>query len=85
MEPQLLGLDVVVHAKTGAGKTVIAAGPLTHPKAKGRVSILVSPLIALQNEQAQNFLEEYKLRAVAINSGNGGCTSSAWSQESSES
>jgi len=48
---QLLRKDVVVHAGTGFGKTAIAAGPHTHDKAKGMVTFMVSPLIALQEEQ----------------------------------
>ncbi len=48
---QLLGHDTIVHAGTGSGKTAIAAGPHFHPKRKGFVTIFVSPLIALQDEQ----------------------------------
>jgi len=48
---QLLRKDVVVHAGTGFGKTAIAAGPHAHEKAKGMVTFVVSPLIALQEEQ----------------------------------
>lgn len=48
---QLLRQDVVVHAGTGSGKTAIAAGPHAHEKAKGMVTFMVSPLIALQEEQ----------------------------------
>lgn len=51
VEAQLLGKDAVVHAGTGSGKTAIAAGPHVHPKSKGKVTIMVSPLIALQTEQ----------------------------------
>ena len=48
---QLLRKDVVVHAGTGSGKTAIAAGPHAHEKTKGMVTFMVSPLIALQEEQ----------------------------------
>lgn len=51
IEAFLLGKDVLVHAGTGAGKTAIAAGPHAHPSAKGKVTLLVSPLIALHDEQ----------------------------------
>lgn len=51
IEAQLLQKDVVVHAGTGSGKTAIAAGPHVHESNKGRVTIMVSPLLALQNEQ----------------------------------
>ncbi|KAF5338579.1 hypothetical protein D9758_016970 [Tetrapyrgos nigripes] len=68
LEAQLSQKDVVVHAGTGSGKTAIAAGPHCHEKSKGMVTILVSPLIALQNEQVKTFADEFKLSAVAINS-----------------
>lgn len=48
---QLQGRDVLVHAGTGKGKTMIGAGPHVHASSKGKVSIVVSPLIALHNEQ----------------------------------
>lgn len=48
---QLLRKDVVVHAGTGFGKTAIAAGPHAHEKARGMVTFVISPLIALQEEQ----------------------------------
>ena len=51
VQAQLLGRDVVVHAGTGMGKTLIAAGPHYHPASKGKLTIMVSPLLALQTEQ----------------------------------
>jgi hypothetical protein len=51
IKAQLLWKDVLVHAGTGSGKTLIAAGPHTHPLAKGLVTFIISPLIALQEEQ----------------------------------
>ena len=48
---QLLRKDVLIHAGTGSGKTAVAAGPHAHPAAKGLVTFMVSPLIALQEEQ----------------------------------
>ncbi|KAE9385324.1 P-loop containing nucleoside triphosphate hydrolase protein [Gymnopus androsaceus JB14] len=66
----LCGKDVLVHAGTGSGKTAIVAGPHVHPSSKGKVSIMVSPLIALQDEQVNTFKDEFKLDAVAnINNG----------------
>lgn len=50
IKAQLKGLDVLVHAGTGQGKTAIAAGPHAHPSAKGKVTLMVSPLIALHDE-----------------------------------
>ena len=43
--------DVIVHAGTGFGKTAIAAGPHYHDSAKGGVTLMISPLIALHDEQ----------------------------------
>ncbi|KZV84819.1 P-loop containing nucleoside triphosphate hydrolase protein, partial [Exidia glandulosa HHB12029] len=60
--------DVILHAPTGSGKTAVVAGPYVFPENKGRVTIFVSPLIALQEEMVTTFKEEYKLEAVAVNS-----------------
>lgn len=52
-----LGEDAVVHASTGSGKTFIAAAPhfLPSNQGKGKVTLLVSPLIALHEEQVRPF------------------------------
>ena len=47
---QLKREDVLVHAGTGLGKTAIAAGPHAHPSAVGKVTLMVSPLLALHDE-----------------------------------
>ncbi|THU88253.1 hypothetical protein K435DRAFT_866442 [Dendrothele bispora CBS 962.96] len=70
---QLEGRDVIVHAGTGSGKTAIAGAALLHEKSKGMTIIFVSPLISLQNEQAETFQRDFKLKAVAVNSSHGGC------------
>lgn len=75
MRAQLEGTDVLIHAATGSGKTGIAAGPHLLPSSKGKTTIMVSPLLALQDEQVQTFKDEFNLSAIAINSNNGGCTS----------
>ncbi|KAF8172287.1 P-loop containing nucleoside triphosphate hydrolase protein [Pholiota molesta] len=71
---QLKREDVLIHAGTGSGKTAVAAGPHAHEKMKGKVTFMISPLIALQDEQVKTFREEFKLEAVAVNSAHGGCT-----------
>lgn len=48
---QALGQDVLVHAATGSGKTGIAAAPHLLPLSKGNVTLVISPLLALQDEQ----------------------------------
>ncbi|KZP10162.1 P-loop containing nucleoside triphosphate hydrolase protein [Athelia psychrophila] len=68
---QLMGKDVLLHAKTGSGKTGVVAGPFVHPSTAGKVSIMVSPLLSLHEEQASKL--EFKLKAVAVNSRHGGC------------
>ncbi|KAF8153775.1 P-loop containing nucleoside triphosphate hydrolase protein [Crassisporium funariophilum] len=73
IKAQLKLHDVLVHAGTGLGKTAIAAGPHAHPSAKGKVTLMVSPLMALHNEMVGTFQEEFKLEATAVNSSNGGC------------
>ncbi|TFY77268.1 hypothetical protein EWM64_g6747 [Hericium alpestre] len=68
--------DVLCQAATGQGKTAVAAGPYVLEKNAGRVTIMVSPLIGLQNEMADTFRTEFKLSAVAVNSSmDGGCSS----------
>jgi superfamily II DNA helicase RecQ len=43
--------DVLVHAGTGFGKTAVAAGP--HVVEKEKTTLMVSPLIALHEEQVR--------------------------------
>lgn len=45
------GRDVILHAGTGSGKTAVIAALHMLDKTKGMVSFVVSPLIALQDEQ----------------------------------
>ena len=51
VKAQLQCKDVLLHAGTGTGKTFVAAGPHAHEKTEGMVTFMVSPLIALQEEQ----------------------------------
>ncbi|KAJ6557142.1 P-loop containing nucleoside triphosphate hydrolase protein [Mycena sp. CBHHK59/15] len=74
MEAQKLGKDVILHASTGSGKTGIAAGPHLLPSSQGKVTLVVSPLLSLHEEQVVTFRDEFGLKATAINSANGGCT-----------
>ncbi|KAI0041358.1 P-loop containing nucleoside triphosphate hydrolase protein, partial [Auriscalpium vulgare] len=71
---QVLQRDTIIHAATGAGKTGIIAGPHLLPSSKGKVTLVVSPLIALQDEQVATFKDEFGMAAIAINSSHGGCT-----------
>ncbi|PPQ76285.1 hypothetical protein CVT26_009680 [Gymnopilus dilepis] len=73
MRAQVLKQDVLLQAATGSGKTGIAAGPHLLPSSEGKVTLMVSPLLALENEQVATFHDEFRLKAIAINSENGGC------------
>ncbi|KAJ3475399.1 hypothetical protein NLI96_g11861 [Meripilus lineatus] len=74
VQAQLEGMDIVIQAPTGAGKTAIAAGPHVWPTMKGRITIMISPLLALETEMVDTFRVKYGLRAICVNSENGGCT-----------
>ncbi|KAK0219335.1 hypothetical protein EDD85DRAFT_797446 [Armillaria nabsnona] len=74
IEAQLQCKDVLIHAATGFGKTAIAAGLHVHETCQGRITLMVSPLIMLQEDQVASFQNEYKLTATAVNSNHGGCT-----------
>ncbi len=50
VQAQLEGRDVVIQAPTGAGKTAITAGPYLWPSSHGKITIMVSPLMVLEDE-----------------------------------
>jgi superfamily II DNA helicase RecQ len=50
---QVLKKDVLLQAATGSGKTGIAAGPHLLPSSKGKVTLVVSPLLVLEEEQVR--------------------------------
>ncbi|KAF8960172.1 hypothetical protein BDZ97DRAFT_1760966 [Flammula alnicola] len=80
MRAQVLKKDTLLHAATGAGKTGIAAGPHLLPSSKGKVTLVVSPLLALEDEQVDTFRDEFGLKATAINGANGGCSPSVMAE-----
>jgi superfamily II DNA helicase RecQ len=51
MRAQVLHQDVLLHAATGSGKTGVAAGPHLLPSSNGKVTLFVSPLLSLHDEQ----------------------------------
>ncbi|KAI0069874.1 P-loop containing nucleoside triphosphate hydrolase protein [Panus rudis PR-1116 ss-1] len=61
-----LGLDCTVVAGTGSGKTIPYALPLLLPENNKKIIIVISPLKALQRDQARRFCK-LGIRAAAIN------------------
>ena len=47
---QIEGCDMIIQAPTGSGKTAVAAGPHVWETSQGKVTIMVSPLLALEDE-----------------------------------
>ncbi|KAK7679200.1 hypothetical protein QCA50_017778 [Cerrena zonata] len=54
-EALLLGLDTVVIAGTGSGKTIPCMLPLLLPENSMKTLVVISPLKALQRDQARRF------------------------------
>ncbi len=50
---QLERRDLFIQASTGAGKTAIAAGPHLWPGSAGKTTIMVSPLLSLEEEMVR--------------------------------
>ncbi|KAI0075723.1 P-loop containing nucleoside triphosphate hydrolase protein, partial [Panus rudis PR-1116 ss-1] len=71
IKAQLEGVDTIIQASTGAGKTAISAGPHFHKSSAGKCTIMVEPLIQLQDEMVMTFANEFKLNAIAVNSKTG--------------
>lgn len=56
---QLEGVDAIIQAPTGSGKTAIAAGPHLWPGNEHKVTIMVSPLLSLEEEMVRPELLDY--------------------------
>ncbi|KAI0350066.1 P-loop containing nucleoside triphosphate hydrolase protein [Trametes cingulata] len=65
-ECMLLGLDTTSIAGTGWGKTLPFVLPLFVPQSRGRIIIIVSPLNALEADQAERF-RKMEITAAAVN------------------
>jgi len=50
IQAQLEGVDMALQAPTGAGKTAIVAGAHLWPHNELKVTIMVSPLLSLEDE-----------------------------------
>lgn len=55
VQAQLEGRDITIQAPTGSGKTAIAAGPHLWTTSQGKLTIVVSPLMALQDEMVYQY------------------------------
>ncbi|KAG8691921.1 hypothetical protein FRC08_010054, partial [Ceratobasidium sp. 394] len=47
---QMEGVNLLVHVGTGSGKTAVAAAPFALPQNQKKITIFVSPLMALETE-----------------------------------
>ncbi|EJF59224.1 P-loop containing nucleoside triphosphate hydrolase protein, partial [Dichomitus squalens LYAD-421 SS1] len=76
VQAQLEGTDMVAQAPTGAGKTALAAGPHLWPGNEKKFTIMVCPLLTLEEEMCETFVTDFGLQAVALNSKNEACSPS---------
>ncbi|KAH9897008.1 hypothetical protein C8Q73DRAFT_780555 [Cubamyces lactineus] len=74
VQAQIEGVDMIVQAPTGSGKTALAAGPHLWPGNERKFTLMVCPLLSLEEEMVQTFKNEFGLNAVALNSANGACS-----------
>lgn len=53
VQAQIEGVDMIVQAPTGSGKTALAAGPHVWPGNEGKFTIMVCPLLSLEEEMVR--------------------------------
>ncbi|KAI0365875.1 P-loop containing nucleoside triphosphate hydrolase protein [Pilatotrama ljubarskyi] len=74
VQAQIEGVDMIVQAPTGSGKTALAAGPHLWPGNENKFTLMVCPLLSLEEEMVDTFDTEFGLKAIALNSSNGACS-----------
>lgn len=67
-QAQLEGTDMIIQAPTGAGKTAVAAGPHLWPGSQGKVTIMVCPLLALEDEMVRHRLPSKEASGASLTS-----------------
>lgn len=50
---QIEGIDAIIQAPTGSGKTAVVAGAHLWPQNEAMVTIMVSPLLSLEDEMVK--------------------------------
>ncbi len=53
VKSQIEGVDMIVQAPTGSGKTALAAGPHLWPGNEGKFTLMVCPLLSLEEEMVR--------------------------------
>ncbi|KAG8689305.1 hypothetical protein FRC09_012478, partial [Ceratobasidium sp. 395] len=65
---QIARCDTIIHAGTGKGKTAVVAAPYVLDRNDQKITILISPLLALQEDMEESFGRKFHIPAVALNS-----------------
>lgn len=56
VQAQIEGVDMIVQAPTGSGKTAIAAGPHLWPGNENKFTLMICPLLSLEEEMVRNHI-----------------------------
>ena len=61
VQAQVEGRDTVCQAATGMGKTAVAAGPFLLEENFDKVTLLISPLVGLQEEMVRMYADQKRM------------------------